>query len=146
MKKNYVYVKWGTPKEALALKIEPAELEIKAANTHIILRQREIIIENKIKKYEDKTTNKRKYFYIYLSENIQPIKPPKLDITDYEVINGFEIRTTNIELTKYLTIITPGPYLYNYIILSNNIIGGETNTRRQLFYEKTNNKLTIYLL
>ncbi len=146
MKKNYIYVKWGNKPEALALRIEPAELEIKAENTRIILRQREIVVENTITHYEDKITGKRKYFYIHLSEKIKPLQPPRIDITDYEIINGFEIRITNIEISKYLTIITPGPYLYNYIILSENLIGGETNTRRQLFYEKTNKKLTIYFV
>ena len=131
---------------ALALRIEPAELEIKAENTRIILRQREIVVDSPVSRYEDVVTSKRKYFYIYLSENIKPLHPPRIDIIDYDVVGGFEIRVTNIEVSRYLTIITPGAYLYNYVILSDNLLGGETNTRRELFYEKTSRGLTIYFV
>ncbi len=145
MRKNNIYIKWGN-RTALSLRIEPAELEIRAENTRIILRQREIVVESPVSRYEDMVAGKRRYFYIYLSENIKPLQPPRIDIIDYDVVGGFEIRITNIEVSRYLTIITPGAYLYNYVILSDDLLGGETNTRRELFYEKTNKGLTIYFV
>ena len=144
-KKHLLYIRWGKGK-ALGIGLGGGELEIVSANMNIILHPRDIVIEGKVDKYEDVVAGKRKYIYVYFKESLQPLDASRIDIGDVEVINGFEVRITNIEVARYLTIITPGAYLYNYVIVSDNILSAEVNTRREVYYEKMDKGLMIYLL
>lgn len=144
-KKHILYIRWGKGR-ALGLSLSGDELEIVSANVNIILHPRDIVVEGKVDRYEDVIAGKRKYIYVYFGESLQPLNASRIDINDIEVINGFEVRITNIEVARYLTIITPGAYLYNYVIISDNILSAEVNTRREVYYEKTGKGLTIYLL
>lgn len=144
-KKPILYVRWGKGK-ALGLGLSGGELEIVSANTRILLHPRDIVIEAQVEKYEDVIAGKRKYLYVYFRNTIEPLDAPRIDISDVEVVDGFEVRATNIEFARYLTIITPGAYLYNYVIISDNVLTAEVNTRREIYYEQITKGVTIYFL
>ncbi len=145
MKGSTLYLRWVKGK-ALGVKIGGGELEVIAANTKIALHPRDIVVEGKVKGYEDIVAGKRKYVYVYFNEPLIGLTPPRIDLGNVEVIGGFEIRVTRINSTGYLTIITPGAYLYNYVIISLEALSAEVNTRREVYYEDTGTGVAVYIL
>lgn len=144
-KKLVLYTRWGKGK-ALRLGLSGGELEVTSTNTRIILHPRDIVVEAQVEKYEDVVAGKRKYIYVYFVDPIEPLDAPRIDVSNVEVVDGFEVRVTDIGFARYLTIITPGAYLYNYVIVSDNVLAAEVNIRREVYYERTARGVTIYML
>lgn len=141
-----VKVKWGNGFLELICKNEV--FIINAKNYTIELRPRTLIIHGRISGYEQAEVvkyRKRRYMYIRLSEEIIPIPGPGRIIK--EILYGnFEIRRQDFDFEKYMTIITPGAYLYEYIIITSDTIAVAYSLHRDAYVDVEEGLTTIYFV
>ncbi len=132
-------------KKSLALILKPYEATIVSKNVLITLLPREIRITDDIDKFSEEETSKKRYIRVFFRNPVEPIseKPGR----HYEgVFENYEVRVTNLDFSNYLTIIVPGSFLYNYIVLSENSISIECSIKKTVYFEKTDKSLTIYFV
>ncbi len=148
MSNRILYVAWSRDSKGLELNVQVDELSIKSSNLRIWFRPREVEVQASIREYRDYLVGKKRYCYIDFNEPISPLKIPRIDLRnqDIEMVSNFELRVIDIELSKYLTIVTPGNFLYNYIILCNDSMGLELSARRNVFYEALDYGIVVYIM
>ncbi len=148
-KKPVFYAKWGAGR-ALEIEVSEDVMIIRGDGFELDLEPRSIHLEAPefhVREYADE---KRKRIYIDLPAGIKGIMAPRIDV-DYgesKLLGLFEVRLTSINgLGDYLTIVTPGGYLYDYVILTNDSVMFETSARRKTYREEMPGEaLTIYLV
>ncbi len=148
-KKPVFYAKWGAGR-ALEIEVSEDVMIIRGDGFELDLEPRSVHLEAPEFYVREYTDEKRKRIYIDLPAGIKGIEAPRIDI-DYgenRLLGLFEVRLTSISsLDNYLTIITPGGYLYDYVILTSNNMMLETNARRKTYREEMpGESLTIYLV
>lgn len=140
------YVKWDTTK-ALELQLHGDVLRIKAENANIELEPRSATIEAPYSYKKEVPDVNRKTLYIGFREPLKPLEAPRIDILGRSYIGNFEVIYTNLDFEKYLTIITPSHYLYDYVVLTGHEIMFHMIARRQVYYEEEPyDKVTVYFV
>ncbi len=141
-----INIAWGDGH--LEVKAIDNELLVKAGNLKIMLRPRVIIVEGVQTEHEVGEAGKRskkKYVYIYPDQGIRSLEGRGKIINEYNM-DRFEIKYQRLSFNEYLTIITPGEYLYDYIIITRDTITIAMSGKREPYFYKENNRLTIYLV
>ncbi len=148
-KKPTFYVKWGAGR-ALEVEVSQDVMVLKGEGLEIILEPRSIHLEAPefyVAEYED---GRRKRVYIRLPQGVKGVEAPRVDIdsTTARLLGLFEVRLTEIPgLDRYLTIVTPGGYLYDYVILTSDQVMFETSAKKKLYREEMpGESITIYLV
>ena len=136
-------VSWG--EGHLELRFVEDWLEVHAANCRVVLAPRSVEVHGKAAGHRESLVGKRKYIYVELAEPLKPLKGPG-ERVEKLLAGGFEITGTDVEFSRYLTIITPGFYLYNYAVLSDTSLALEVSTRREAYFNQEGGKLTLYLV
>ncbi len=132
-------------KKSLALILKPYEATIVSKNILITLLPREIRITNNIGKFSEEESSRKRYVRVFFEESIKPINEESE--RPYEgVFENYEVRFVNLGFSKYLTIIVPGSFLYNYIVLSESSISIECSAKKTVYFEKIRSSLTIYFV
>ena len=124
------------------------ELEIITGDLKIILRPRAIIFINGVTDYELGESGrkaKKKYIYIYPRNGIEPINKCGKLLKEY-TLDRFEIMYQKLSFNEYMTIITPGEYLYDYIILTNDTVTIAMSGKKEAYFYREEDKLTIYIV
>ncbi len=140
-----VCIKWWSG--SLVFRVSSEQLVVGSRNTSVDLRQRTVIVKAPIESYEvfyDENSRK-KYVYIYFRGNIRPFER-RCRVVDREAIGVFEIRVVDKEFESYLTIVTPGFYLYDYVILTRDSIAIVLSGNRQVYFDKGVDHLTVYIV
>ncbi len=140
------YIKWGSG--SILLKSIASDLVLKTDNLYLELRQRVVVVEGSIGSYEivsSGRSGKRKHVYIKLRDSVKPLGRKGV-VVDREYIDNFEIRVLEKEFGKYITVVTPGAFLYDYIILSDDIIMVSLSGKREAYIDLEDNRLTIYVV
>ena len=147
--KPVFYVKWG-PGRALELQVAQDAMIIRGDGLEIDLEPRSIHVEAEeftVREYGDE---KRRWVYIDLPRGVRGIEAPRIDIdaSHPKLLGLFEVRLTEVDdIDRYLTIVTPGGFLYDYVILTGDKLMFETKARRKLYRESVpGESLTIYLV
>jgi len=129
------YVKWGAAK-ALRLRVNGDSLRIDAGNASFVLEPRTVDIGAKYTYKREVQDSNRKTLYIGFREPLQPLEAPRIDIIGRSYIGNFEVIYTDLDFEKYLTIITPAHFLYDYAVLTSSEIMFHMIARRQVYYEE----------
>ena len=147
--KPVFYVRWG-PGRALELQVAQDAMIIRGDGLEIDLEPRSIHVEAEefaVREYGDE---KRRWVYIDLPRGVRGIEAPRIDIDagHPKLLGLFEVRLTEVDnIDRYLTIVTPGGFLYDYVILTGDKLMFETKARRKLYRESVpGESLTIYLV
>jgi hypothetical protein len=61
-------------------------------------------------------------------------------------MEDYIVRYTRSLIDEYYTIITPGSHLYDYVVITSDELGIVLSGRREVYFDKTNSTLTIYLV
>ncbi len=141
-----ICVAWGNG--CIEFKVRNNELEINGENVKIILRPRVIIFTNGVTDYELGESGrkaKKKYIYIYPKNGIEPINKRGKFLKEYS-LDRFEIMYQKLSFSEYMTIITPGEYLYDYVIITRDIVTIAMSGKKEAYFYKEENKLTIYIV
>lgn len=114
----------------------------------IELRPRTIVVKNNIKSFEERDvgkTRKKKVIYIDFRESLKLFMGQGEQVKEI-LVDGYEIRRQDLGFDEYLTIITPGTHLYDYIILSSSTLAIVLSGKRQVYFDKEDTVLTIYIV
>ncbi len=146
-KKPVFYVRWG-PGKALELEVAEDVMIIRGRNIEVDLEPRSVRIEAPefyVKEYSDE---KRKRVYVELPQGVEGLEAPRIDIDSKSMVGYFEVRVSEIEgLDRFLTIVTPGGFLYDYVIITSDKLMFETSARRKTYQENVPGEtITIYLV
>jgi len=132
------------------LELEVAEdlMIIRGKGIEVDLEPRSVRVEAPefyVREYSDE---RRKRVYVDLPRGVEGLEAPRVDIDSRSLVGLFEIRVTEIEgLDRFLTIVTPGGFLYDYAILTTDKLVFETNARRKTYQESVPGEaVTIYLV
>ncbi|RLG82716.1 MAG: hypothetical protein DRO40_06905 [Thermoprotei archaeon] len=146
MKNNKLYLRWNNG--VIEIRKEGEHIIISSKNYIFELRPRTIIIHGKIASYEHVETGKqkkRKYTYIYLDNAIEP-KQGHGKIIKEVLYENFEVRYQDMGFEKFLTIVTPGAYLYEYVILTAEILTVAYSAKREAYVDIEPGLATIYFV
>ncbi|MET1101051.1 MAG: hypothetical protein ABWW69_01035 [Pyrodictiaceae archaeon] len=145
-KARRVYIKWGIG--ALELNVSPDLLEVSATNMRMYFEPRSIVVEAVYEEPRVTDTEKHRNIYIGLPEGVKPLeKPPRLDVVGRQLVNLVDIRVVDLGFDRYLTIITPGGFLYDYIVLTTGVLYVRALAKRKVFFEKpAPHRLVAYFL
>ncbi|AEM38755.1 hypothetical protein Pyrfu_0886 [Pyrolobus fumarii 1A] len=146
-KKPVFYVKWG-PGKALEMEVSEDVMILRGDGFELDLEPRSVRLEASefaVREYSD---DKRKRVYIDVPVGIHGVQAPRVDIDGTRMVGYFEVRLTEIEnLDRYLTIITPGGFLYDYVVVTSEGVMFETSAKRKLYREEVPGEaVTIYLV
>ncbi len=142
-----VYVAWNSKgKHGLLFSFRGESLTIAAYNLTITLNSRGVDVVASIKDTKVYEIGKRKYVYIIFKEKIQPLPTGKSDIIDKAFTSGFEIIVTHINDNNYITVVTPGSWLYNYIILTNDTLMLELSKKRDVYFERLEDEVVVHIV
>jgi len=133
-------------KKSLALILKPYEASIVSKNILIILTFREIRISDYVKNYSEEESTRKRYIRVFFSEPLIPLNEEPYTKFHGGIIENFDIRYTNLGFSKYLTLIVPGSFLYNYLVLAENSLSIECSIKKSVYFEKYRNSLTIYFV
>jgi hypothetical protein len=129
----------------LYVDIRDEVLVLQAVNNVLELRPRTLIVK-KYRGYRIGEDPKNKYLYIYLAEKIRSF-PGKISSEKEEyMIGNYVLKRTITKYDEYYTIITPGYFLYEYIILTSEEIGIAMSRKREVYFEPENGSLIVYLV
>ena len=135
-KRKKLYAKWG--KGGLEITISPGLISVVARNAAIHFEPRSITVEADYQEPIVESNGRRNYAYIGFRQALEPLEAPRIDIIGRYVGEYAEIRATSIEgLGDYLTIITPGEYLYDYAVITPEKLLFQTNAKKKIFFERT---------
>ncbi|WFO75109.1 hypothetical protein J4526_08555 [Desulfurococcaceae archaeon MEX13E-LK6-19] len=123
-------------------------LTLQSSNLVMELRPRAIILQDKIRDYEETEigkTKRKKVIYLHLEEAIEPFKG-RGEVVKEVLIENYEIRRQDLGFEEYITIVTPGTHLYEYIIISSDTITVSLSAKRQAYVDKEDHTTTIYFV
>ncbi len=142
-----IMIPWGgKAKKSLALILKPYEASVVSKNILIILTSREIRISDYVKKYSEEESTRKRYIRVFFSEPITPLNEEPYPRFHGGIIENFDVRYTNLGFSKYLTLIVPGSFLYNYIVLTENSLSIECSVKKSVYFEEYKTSLTIYFV
>ncbi len=129
----------------MRLKGDQGGLRVVFENMEIELRPRAVIVRGGAGDVEGAVEEKKrgkKYIYISLRE------PPRgLGHTcgfEKADTGGFEARVTDLGFAHYLTIVTPGPYLYDYIVVTDTLILVTCSGKKSVYVDREDDVVTLY--
>jgi hypothetical protein len=142
--RHVYYVRWG--RGALRLAVSSDVLEVTAANANIVFELRSVIVEAKYTYKKDVEGANKRNLYIGFAEEIKPLEAPRVDIASRNYIGYFEVIYTDLEFERYLTVITPASFLYDYVVLTSSELMLQMSPRRKVYFEEEPyDKLIVYI-
>ncbi len=138
------YVRWG--RGVLRLKASQDSLEVEAGNGSISLEARMIRVEAPVEEWRDVLQGKRRWVYVDLGEELEPLPGGRNATSRLLMLGLFDIRSTDIGVERYLTVVTPGHFIYDMVIVSSARIGVAAPMRRSFYFDRDEDSLTMYLV
>lgn len=138
------YVRWGRG----GLELEPSSqvLVIRSKNYEIVLEPRSILISGRYSGKREIEHMNRKTIFIDFAEKVEPLNPPRIDVSGRNYVGNFEVIYTDLGFEQYLTIITPAEHLYDYAVLTTEELMVYMQAKRQVFYEEEPfEKIILYI-
>ncbi len=133
-KRKTLYVKWGSG--GLEVELAPQLITVIAKNATLYFEPRDVIIETDYNGTNVFNDSKRTYVYVWFKKEIEPLDAPRIDVVGRYVDELGEIRAVDLGFNKYLTIVTPGDFIYGYAVLTPIALLVQTSGRRKVFFEK----------
>jgi len=136
-------VKWGNG--VVLIRCSEDSLILTFKNVKITLYPREVQVNRGVLRFFESTVGKKRYVYVYFREKLKPIITN--DITNARntrVQCNFEVHCVDLEFSKYLTIVTPGATLYNYVVFTEDIMTIVSSGKRKVYFETIDGGLNVY--
>ncbi|BES82016.1 hypothetical protein [Pyrodictium abyssi] len=145
VRRESFYVRWNGG--ALELRVMREALEIRAANAELLFEPRSVTIEAKYTYKREVEDRNRKTLFIGFAEELKPLEAPRVDIVGRNYIGNFEVVYTDLEFERYLTVITPASFLYDYFVLTSRDVMLYMQAKRKVYFEEEPyDKIIIYLM
>ena len=130
-----------------ALEVDIAGNALIVANK-IVLDARSVTLPKEAEVRYAEPSVKRRAFYAFYERLPTAEFPPAVDMVanDRRVYRGFELRATDLDVEQYLTVVTPGSFLYDYVIITPNKMGIYLSSKREGYLEETSKSKILYLV
>ncbi len=139
-----VYARWGGG--AVEIRVHGSVFVFRAANAEIVFEPRSVVVEAKYAGRRQVLDEKRTRVYIDLAEEVKPLEPVRIDLIGSRTLGLFEVRLTDLEFRRYMTVVTPADFLYDYFIVSDDQVMIEMSGRRKVFFEEEPfEKIIVYI-
>ncbi len=139
-----VYARWGGG--AVELRVRGESFAVRAANAELLFEPRYVVVEARYAARRSVSDERRTRVYVELAEEIKPLEPRRIDLVGSRVLGLFEVRLTDIEFRRYLTVVTPAGFLYDYFVVSDDTVMLEASARRKVFFEEEPfDKVVVYM-
>ena len=144
-RKQSFYVKWGHG--ALELRVSSEHLELAAGNGELVFDPRSVEVRVPYTVKRDVEDRNRRTVFIEFREELKPIEqPPRVDIVGRNYVGNFEVVYTDLEFGRYLTIITPASFLYDYLVLTSRDLMLYMPAKRKVYFEEEPyDKIIVYI-
>ncbi len=125
-----------------------SSVEVIGRKGKIILDARTIAVpkDSEIKIAEPSV--KKRTIYVFHDDLGLVDSPPYIDLRagQSRVYENFDLRPVDLDFEQYLTIVTPGSFLYDYVIISRKKTGVIMSAKREVYVEETGKSLIVYLV
>ena len=117
-------------------------------NDEIVLDARSITLPKDAEVFYAEPKLKNRVVYAFYSPLKSVEKPPYVDMLSGErrVYGSFELRAVDADFEQYLTVITPGSFLYEYAIITPKKLAIVTSAKRDFYLEDTGKRKIIHIV
>ena len=133
-RRKTVYVKWDSG--GLEVRLSRGLITVVAANAALYFEPRSVLVEADYEEPVAISDEKRLYVYIGFRGKLEPLEAPRIDVVGRYVDELGELRLVDLEFNRYLTILTPGDFLYDFAVITPDKLFFQTNARRKVYFEK----------
>ncbi len=114
----------------------------------IVLDARTVTLPKNSEVFYAEPSVKKRAIYAFYNDLKMIDMPPAIDMVanDRRVYRGFEIRAVDMDFEQYLTVVTPGNFLYDYAIITPHKIGIFMSAKREGYVEETAKSKILYLV
>ena len=139
-----VYARWGSG--VLEVTVRGETLIVRAANAEMVFEPRSALIAARYSSHRVLGDDRRVRVYVDLAEPLKPLEAKRIDLVGSRVLGLFEVRVTDLEFSRYLTVVTPAGFLYDYLVVSDERVLLEGSGRRRVYFEEEPfEKVIVYL-
>lgn len=133
-------IKWGDG--VVLVKCGDVDVTLTFGNGKLTFYPREVSLECKYSRFYVEDVGKKRYAYVLFREPLKPFEPNGHG--DVKVQCSFEIRSVDLGFSKYITIITPGVALYEYAIVSEELLVVMSRVKKRVYFETLSSGVNIY--
>ena len=133
-RRRTVYVKWGSG--GLEVRLSRGLIAVLAANAALYFEPRSVLVEADYEEPAAISDEKRLYVYIGFRGKLEPLEAPRIDVVGRYVDELGELRVVDLEFNRYLTIVTPGDFLYDFAVITPDKLFFQADARRKVYFEK----------
>ncbi len=138
-----VYAKWG--RGVIEVRVRGEMLALRTANLEAVFEPRTVLVEGRYASHRLLTDDRRARVYIDLANPLEPLEAKRIDLVGSRTLGLFEVRVTDLEFSRYLTVITPAGFMYEYLVISDDRLMVEASAKRKVFFEEEPfEKLIVY--
>ncbi len=114
----------------------------------IVLDARSITLPKESEIFYAEPEVKKRVVYAFYNPLKGVERPPYVDMLAGErrVFGGFELRAVDMDFEQYLTVITPGSFLYEYTIVTPRKLALVTSAKRDFYLEDTEKRKIIHIV
>lgn len=138
------YLRWDDG--YVMFELRDSEYLLLFANNTILFRPRSIFVEKNVAGNKIVYSKKKRYVYVIFSKHLLPYSEFGKKAVDEYIDYQIEVRYTRLKYGNYLTINLPGAYLYDHVILTDDQMCIIISAKRNAYFERTDDGLTIYLV
>ncbi|RLG81420.1 MAG: hypothetical protein DRO13_01235 [Thermoprotei archaeon] len=120
------------------------KIVVRGSNACIEIRPRTIVVRGFLTYYE--AGNKKKYIYVYFRGGLRAFTSNKPTSRHTKIVDIFEFRYTRTFYDEYYTIIMPGAFFVEYVILTKSVMTIALSGKRRTYYEELRDSLVIYIV
>ncbi len=114
----------------------------------IVLDARSVTLPKESQVYYAEPKVKQRVVYAFYNELKGVERPPYVDMLAGErrVFGSFELRAVDMDFERYLTVVTPGSFLYEYAIITPKKLALVTSAKRDFYLEDTGRRKIIHIV
>jgi len=121
-------------------------LELVFRNARVVAEPRRLVLEGIPASPRCYSDGRRLRVALDLAGEPEPFRPPpRIDIEYTGMVGGFQVTYTSLGFDSYITIVTPGGHLYDYVVVSRRLVFLEASGRRKAFFEELGGGVAVYL-
>jgi len=140
-----VYARW--PPGGLKVCARGETLTIEAKNMFLSFEPRLVLVDGGYSGYSEACDDRKCRLVIEFGRVLEPLEAPRIEFVGQGYIGLFELRVVDLEFEKYITVITPGGFLYDYFTVTSSRLLLESSAKRRFYYEEEPySKLIVHIM
>jgi len=140
-----LYLGWKDKNMGVIAEIRPSKVVISSYNLTFMLEPNQVTIEGDIHSVDVIDTSKRRNAYVSY-DDIKPVPLGRVYCNHFfTIFDRFKINVINHKIASYITIIVPGDWLYEFMVISDNKACISMSKGRKAYVEEYDKTFNIYI-